>query len=120
MDDVRAVLDAAESDRAVLFGTFEAASMCLLFAATYPERTLGLVLYNPVAKGTWAPDYPWPPNAEEWRQIVEDTAAGWGTYAAAERHVGEMAPTTSATRSSLPVRLGLFGFQPARGQRGRS
>jgi pimeloyl-ACP methyl ester carboxylesterase len=59
MDDVRAVLDAVGSERAVLFGSFEAASMCLLFAATYPERVLGLVLYNPVAKGTWAPDYPW-------------------------------------------------------------
>ena len=36
MDDLRAVLDAVESERAVLFGTFEAASMCMLFAATYP------------------------------------------------------------------------------------
>ena len=120
MDDVRAVLDAAESTRAVLFGTFEAASMCLLFAATYPERTLGLVLYNPVAKGTWAPDYPWAPDAEEWRQIVEDTAAGWGTYAAAERHVGEMASTYAGDGESLPAKPGFFGFQPARGQRGRS
>jgi class 3 adenylate cyclase len=40
MDDLRAVLDAAGSERAVLFATFEAASMCLLFAATYPERVL--------------------------------------------------------------------------------
>jgi pimeloyl-ACP methyl ester carboxylesterase len=55
MDDLRAVLDAVDSERTVLFGTFEAASMCLLFAATYPERTLGLALYNPVARGTWAP-----------------------------------------------------------------
>jgi pimeloyl-ACP methyl ester carboxylesterase len=58
MDDLRAVLDAIGSESAVLFGTFEAASMCLLFAATYPERTRRLVLYNPVAKGTAAPDYP--------------------------------------------------------------
>lgn len=64
MDDVRAVLDAAESDSAVLFGTVEAAAMCTLFAATYPERTLGLILYNGYAKGTWAPDYPW---ARRWR-----------------------------------------------------
>ena len=59
MDDVRAVLDAVGSERAVLFGTVEAAAMCMLFAATYPERTLGLILYNGYAKGTWAPDYPW-------------------------------------------------------------
>jgi pimeloyl-ACP methyl ester carboxylesterase len=69
----------------VLFGTFEAASMCMLFAATYPERTLGLVLYNPVAKGTWSPEYPWAPTAEEWRRQTEDEiVANWGTYAQAQ------------------------------------
>jgi class 3 adenylate cyclase/pimeloyl-ACP methyl ester carboxylesterase len=93
MDDVRAVLDAVGSERAVLFGTFEAASMCMLFAATYPERTLGLVLYNPVAKGTWAPEYPWAPTAEEWRRSTDDIAASWGTYAQAQNIVREMAPT---------------------------
>ena len=59
MDDLRAVLDAADVDRAVLFGTAEAAAMCMLFAATYPDRTLGLALFSPFAKGTWAPEYPW-------------------------------------------------------------
>ncbi|MFL5959643.1 MAG: alpha/beta fold hydrolase [Gaiellaceae bacterium] len=94
MDDVRAVLDAVGSERAVLFGTFEAASMCLLFAATYPERTLGLVLYNPVAKGTWARDYPWARSAEEWsRETADEIVARWGTYAQAESLARMMAPT---------------------------
>jgi class 3 adenylate cyclase len=94
MDDLRAVLDAVESREALLLGTFEAASMCLLFAATYPERTSGLVLYNPVAKGTWSPDYPWAPTAEEWsRGTVAEAAATWGTYAHAEGLVRDMAPT---------------------------
>jgi class 3 adenylate cyclase len=94
MDDLRAVLDAVGSERAVLFGTFEAASMCMLFAATYPERTLGLVLYNPVAKGTWAPEYPWARTAEEWRRQTDDEiVANWGTYAQAENLAREMAPT---------------------------
>ena len=87
MDDVRAVLDAAESERAVLFGTVEAAAMCILFAATYPERTLGLVLYNAYAKGTWAPDYPWASTAEEQRRQLEDELRTWGTYENAERTV---------------------------------
>ena len=91
MDDVRAVLDAAGSERAVLVGTFEAASMCLLFAATYPERTLGLALHNPVARGTWAADYPWAAPAEEWRRVTEQVVHGWGTPAAAEEWVREMA-----------------------------
>jgi class 3 adenylate cyclase len=91
MDDLRAVLDAVGSERAVLFGTFEAASMCLLFAATYPERTSGLILYNPVARGSWAPDYPWAPSADEWRRETEQLVASWGTYAEAESWVRNMA-----------------------------
>jgi pimeloyl-ACP methyl ester carboxylesterase len=91
MDDLRAVLDAADSERAVLFGTFEAASMCLLFAGTYPERTLGLVLYNPVAKGAWAPDYPWAEEGGGWDATEWRTT--WGTLEFAEQSVRAMAPS---------------------------
>jgi class 3 adenylate cyclase/pimeloyl-ACP methyl ester carboxylesterase len=49
MDDVRAVLDAAESESAVLFGSHDGCSMAALYAATYPERTRALVLFHPVA-----------------------------------------------------------------------
>jgi class 3 adenylate cyclase/alpha-beta hydrolase superfamily lysophospholipase len=93
MDDLRAVLDAIASERAVLFGTYEAASMCLLFAATYPERTAALVLYNPVAKGAWAPDYPWAGTPEEKVRQNEDLLAGWGTSALAKDFLRSMAPT---------------------------
>jgi pimeloyl-ACP methyl ester carboxylesterase len=48
MDDVRAVMDAAGSERATIFGISEGGAMSLLFAATYPERTHALVLY-----GSW-------------------------------------------------------------------
>ena len=41
MDDVRAVMDAAGSERAVLFGYSEGGPMCCLFAATYPEPGVG-------------------------------------------------------------------------------
>src|SRR4029453_16820189 len=78
MDDVRAVLDAAGSERGGVFGTFEAASMCMLFAATYPERTTGLVLYNPVARGSWAPDYPWAKTPEEGRRNPPQHGGHWG------------------------------------------
>jgi len=63
MDDVRAVMDAAGSERAVLMGVSEGAPMCLLFAATYPERTHALVLHGGMARSTEAPDYPWAPPA---------------------------------------------------------
>ena len=58
MDDLRAVMDAAKSRRALLLATFEAASMAMVYAATYPERVAGLALYNPVAKGVRTPEYP--------------------------------------------------------------
>jgi pimeloyl-ACP methyl ester carboxylesterase len=92
MDDLRAVLDAAESERAVLFGTAEAAAMCALFAATYPDRTLGLALLHPFAKGTWAPDYPWASTEEEWRREIAEETGSWGTYAAGERSARQLAP----------------------------
>lgn len=75
MDDVRAVMDAADSKRAALFGISEGGSMSLLFAANYPERISSLILYGSIACGSWAPDYPWAPKddakmgawLEEWR-----------------------------------------------------
>jgi class 3 adenylate cyclase len=58
MDDVRAVMDAADSQRAALFGASEGGVMCALFGATYPDRTAALVLYGSYAKGTATADYP--------------------------------------------------------------
>src|SRR6516164_11855609 len=50
MDDVRAVMDAAGSERAALFGVSEGGAMSMLFAATYPQRTRALVLYGSYAR----------------------------------------------------------------------
>ena len=58
MDDIRAVMDAAGSEGAVLWSGHEGSRTALLFAATYPERTLGLVLLEPSVRGTRTPDYP--------------------------------------------------------------
>jgi class 3 adenylate cyclase len=59
MDDVRAVMDAAGSDRAALFGASEGGVMCALFAATYPGRTSALVIYGGFARGMGDEEYPW-------------------------------------------------------------
>lgn len=64
MDDVRAVMDAAGSERAALLGMSEGATMSMLFAATYPERTSALVLWGAMARSTEAEDYPWAPPRE--------------------------------------------------------
>ncbi len=58
MDDIRAVMDAVGVRKAILFGASEGGSLCTLFAAHYPERTLGLVLFGAFARLRWAPDYP--------------------------------------------------------------
>src|SRR5215203_6042442 len=75
MDDVRAVMDAAGSERAVLFGSSESAPLSCLFAATYPERTAALILYAAYASDTRKPDYPWPPTAEERTAQIDESAA---------------------------------------------
>jgi len=71
-DDIRAVMDAAGSDRAVIMGVSEGAPMAALFAASYPERALGLILYGGHARGTWAPDYPWGDTEDEIRRFIDD------------------------------------------------
>ena len=78
MDDIRAVMDAAGSERAVLWAAQEGSRIALLFAATYPERTRALVLYDPTARGLWAPDYPWAPTEDEWRRELREVGERWG------------------------------------------
>jgi class 3 adenylate cyclase len=73
MDDVRAVLDAAGSDRAAVFGYFEGGPMSVLFAATYPERTSAVVLFGTYAK-FWVPEL----SDEEREAQLEDVVARWG------------------------------------------
>jgi DNA-binding SARP family transcriptional activator/pimeloyl-ACP methyl ester carboxylesterase len=58
MDDVRAVMDAVGSERAVVLGISEGGAMSALFAATHPQRTLALVLMGTFARMMRAPDYP--------------------------------------------------------------
>jgi class 3 adenylate cyclase len=64
MDDVRAVMDAAGSERAALAGLSEGVPMSLVFAATYPERVRALVCSGGMARSTYAEDYPWAVPAE--------------------------------------------------------
>ncbi len=71
MDDVRAVMDAVGSRRAALFGLSEGASMSVLFAATYPERTAALVLRSAFTRTLWAPDYPWGRTEADYEREIE-------------------------------------------------
>jgi pimeloyl-ACP methyl ester carboxylesterase len=78
MDDLRAVMDAAGSTRAVLCGVSEGGPMAALFAATYPEKTLGLVMIGSYAKRIRDAEYPWGPTEEEHERFLREIREHWG------------------------------------------
>jgi class 3 adenylate cyclase len=92
VDDLRAVMDAAGSDRAVLFGFEDGGMLTGMFAATHPDRTVALVLFAPWAKVLKTPDYPFgwsEAEQEEWERHV---AAEWGTTAFTRWQMTLLAP----------------------------
>jgi class 3 adenylate cyclase len=89
MDDVRAVMDAARSERAALLGYSEGGPMSCLFAATYPERTTALVLYGTYAKRQDPDDdYPWVMTRDVRLAYADELERTWGE----EADLGTMAP----------------------------
>ena len=78
MDDLRAVMDAAGSERAALFGVSEGGNLAVLFAAMYARRTTALITFGTFAKRIWAPDYPWAPTAEQREKEYELLEREWG------------------------------------------
>ena len=78
MDDVLAVMEAAGSERASIFGTLEGGPMAALFAATHPDRVESLILYATFARAVWAPDYDWALTEEERDGIMRESVAHWG------------------------------------------
>ena len=78
MDDVRAVLDAVGSRRAVLLGVSEGGPMCSLFAATYPGQTEALIMVGTYARRLRAADYPWAPTRGQRDAFFREIVANWG------------------------------------------
>ena len=78
MDDIRAVMDAADSERALIFGLGDGGPLGVLFAATYPERTSALVLLNSTPRFVRSPDLPWQPTRAEWERRADDVRAPLG------------------------------------------
>jgi pimeloyl-ACP methyl ester carboxylesterase len=89
MDDVRAVMEAAGSTRAALFGISEGGPMSFLFAATYPERAVAVVAYASYAKWIRDVDYPWAPTRERHEEVAAIYERRWGEPMA----VGTFAPS---------------------------
>ena len=112
MEDLKAVMDAAGSERAVIVGLSEGGSTALLFAATYPERVASLVLYGATAKSTWAPDYPWPNTKDAMLEAaVELITPYWGQGAFIETTAPSLADDPDAREWF--ARLERMGTSPA-------
>jgi pimeloyl-ACP methyl ester carboxylesterase len=78
MDDVRAVLDAAGSERATVVGVSDGGPISSVFAATYPQRTEGLVLVNSYSRRLRSADYPWGPTGDDWHGFERAVREEWG------------------------------------------
>ncbi len=79
MDDVRAVMDAVGSSRAVVFGASEGGNMSMLFAAAYPKRTIALCTFGSTAKRLHTADYPWAPTWEERQESLAWVEGQWAS-----------------------------------------
>jgi DNA-binding SARP family transcriptional activator/pimeloyl-ACP methyl ester carboxylesterase len=77
MDDVRAVMDAVGSKCAAIFGASEGGNMSMLFAATYPERTIALCTFGCTAKRIRTDEYPWAPSWEERLEAFAHVERQW-------------------------------------------
>jgi class 3 adenylate cyclase len=110
MDDVRAVMDAAASEQAALFGYSEGGPMCVLFAATYPERTRALALYGTYAKRRDPDDdYPWAPTRESRLSYAQELESTWGENV----DISRMSPNADEALSAWYQRRGRASLSPA-------
>ena len=101
MDDVRAVMDAAGSQRAFLLGHSEGGLLAALFATTYPARTAGVVFFSSDVRGAWAPDHPWGTTREEFERELEAVERGWGNGAFARSMAADLAPSLAKDEDFL-------------------
>jgi class 3 adenylate cyclase len=89
MDDVRAVMDAAGSERAAIFGLSEGGLMSVLFSATSPERIEALITHAIYATRLRSRDYPWAPKPEARAAEIEEIERTWG----GEMDISNLAPS---------------------------
>jgi pimeloyl-ACP methyl ester carboxylesterase len=103
MDDIRAVMAAADSNRAVVFASNDAGPLCALFAATYPERTEALVLFNSLPRFVRSPELPWLPTRAEYEQRQEEENRHWGEVAYLVEQERRVLPSATQVELELSV-----------------
>nr|WKN34037.1 alpha/beta fold hydrolase [Tunicatimonas sp. TK19036] len=90
MDDIRAVMDAVNSEKAILFGHSEGGAVSALFAATYPNRVISLITFGIFAKRRYTTDYPWAPTDQERQRVYDMIENSWGS---GEMGLASLAPS---------------------------
>jgi class 3 adenylate cyclase len=113
MDDIRAVLAAAGSERAILFGSGDSGPLCVLFAATYPERTQALVLFNTTPRFVRSPALPWLPTRAEYEQVAEESGKHWGEVAYQLEQERQVLPSATEEELERGVRIGRHSLSPS-------
>ena len=112
MDDIRAVMDATGSERAVLCGLGEGGPLCALFAATYPERTTALVLINTAPRGVRSPDLPWLPTRAEQEREIDEVVRRWSDPEAVAEFFSEGSPSATEEERRGFVRVMRLSVSP--------
>jgi class 3 adenylate cyclase len=113
MDDIRAVMDAAGSTRAVVFAVHDTAPLALLFAATFPERVAGLVLWHPASAFVRVPDQPWLPTRAEYEGWIEEQARRWGEHDYWDEMLQAIAPSLTTREERMAfARVLRFSVSP--------
>lgn len=79
-DDIRAVMQAAQSDKAAIFGVSEGANMTTMFAAMYPEKVSSIVLVGCYACRKWKPDWPYGFRRADFERMMELLEENWGDF----------------------------------------
>jgi class 3 adenylate cyclase len=78
-DDIRAVMDAENLERAHLLGISEGGSMVCLFAALHPERVQSVLVWGAQARWIWSQDHPWGQKADVYAKMVTSVREEWAS-----------------------------------------
>ena len=112
MDDIRAVMDAAGSEHAVVSGLGDGGPLAALFAATYPERTAGLVLIQSLPRFVRSPELPWLPSRSEMERRADDMIDHWGDPDHFAKRFREGSPSATDEECRAFARVVRFSVSP--------
>ena len=112
-DDIRAVMDAAGSDRAALFGLSDGVPMSVVFAASHPDWVSALVLYGGLARVLWAPDFLFGATEREYRKGVEENFGTFVTPGGIEEQVRSGIRSAGEDEVRAWARVNRYGASPA-------